>query len=313
MISKVKTNYRHLCSLAGFPDKEQFLSLEQLKKEVKSEGICSVKAYKKIYAEHSGWPSNPNNTYKEEWKEYFDFFGRKKPKYSSFLEIKKQLRLKGIKLQTQYYKVYKKYGWPSNPNLVYKKDWKNWADFLGTDFISFESFKKIVKVKKVKSQKHYTKLYRKYGWASTPSSTYKKEWKGWPDFLGKKILKTFSFNDLKKDVEAKRVKSRTQYRKVYRKYDWPSTPNRQYPNYWTNWYDFLGTKEPSFPSFKDLKKAIKKIGVKTEGEYKKIYKKYGWPSSPFEVYKRVISNMDGLAVLIRPTRNNGRACMTFLE
>ena len=88
---------------------------------------------------------------------------------------------------------------PSNPPTVYKKEWKSWGSFLGTGRIAdqLKVFKSYLEAKKYA---HSLKLKNVRGWYQlkkidknfpknipyNPQNIYKKEWKGWDDFLGKK-------------------------------------------------------------------------------------------------------------------------------
>ena len=56
--------------------------------------------------------------------------------YSSFEQARKFVHSLGIKNQSEWWKYCKSEkkpkDIPSNPAEVYKKDWKNWGDWLGT-------------------------------------------------------------------------------------------------------------------------------------------------------------------------------------
>jgi len=86
---------------------------------------------------------------------------------------------------------------PYGPNLTYKNNgWKSWGDFLGTDRIStsqfqFRSFteaKNFVHSLNLKSQKEWQQYSksekRPKDIPGTPPNPYRKDWKGWGDFLG---------------------------------------------------------------------------------------------------------------------------------
>ena len=87
---------------------------------------------------------------------------------------------------------------------------------------------------------------------SNPNTTYSnKGWKGWSDFLGKKIISTQdkkfkSYNEAKRYVKKLGIKSSTMWRN-YIKYneieeDMPRMPDWTYKakGYWKGWKDFLG-------------------------------------------------------------------------
>jgi predicted mannosyl-3-phosphoglycerate phosphatase (HAD superfamily) len=294
-VSKFKTNYKSLCSLAGFPKgykyKSKDISFEDLRKAVRIKGVKSQSQYRNIYKK-MGWPSIPDRTYKKEWKDWYDFFGKVRSDFPCFEDLKKAVRIKGVKSQPQYKKVYKKMGWPSIPDRIYKKEWKDWYDLLGTvrtvrpDFPSFEDLKKAVRAKGVKLKSRYNKIYKKMGWPCNPDRIYRKEWKDWYDLFGTVRSDFPSYEKLKKAVRIKGVKSQPQYNKIYKKMGWPSIPDRTYKKEWKDWYDFFGKVRSDFPCFEDLKKAVRIKGVKSQPQYKKVYKKMGWPSIPDRIYKK---------------------------
>ena len=87
---------------------------------------------------------------------------------------------------------------PSNPNITYKNTgWVSYSDWLGIDivapqninFVSFKEAKEFVKDLGLKTSMDWRE-YKKSGnrpsfISANPDSKYKKEWKGWADFLGK--------------------------------------------------------------------------------------------------------------------------------
>ena len=87
---------------------------------------------------------------------------------------------------------------PYNVRHVYKNEWKSWGDFLGTEsvhpsqkkFITFEDAKKVVKKLNITSGEQYYKYIRSNNdindLPKSPTTVYQNQWKGWPDFLGKK-------------------------------------------------------------------------------------------------------------------------------
>ena len=81
---------------------------------------------------------------------------------------------------------------PSNPSRTYKKEWKGMKDWLGTSSLSefrtfhiAREFAKELGLSGVKDWKQYCRSgNRPTDIPSDPSRTYKKEWKGWGDWLG---------------------------------------------------------------------------------------------------------------------------------
>ncbi len=67
-------SWNDLFGRSGYPRKA-FLTLPQLKKVVKKEGVYREAAYKQVRKEQN-WPSNPDRCY-DEWISWHDLFGRK--------------------------------------------------------------------------------------------------------------------------------------------------------------------------------------------------------------------------------------------
>ena len=93
-------------------------------------------------------PSDPPSVYKKEWISWGDWFGTgriadKDKEFRSFLKSKKfvqSLRIKSVKKWEVYCKSGNKPNdIPSNPNIVYKKEWTTWGDFLGTDYVAHKN------------------------------------------------------------------------------------------------------------------------------------------------------------------------------
>jgi len=147
-------------------------------------------------------PSNPWRTYKKEWKSMMDWQGRTK-KWRSFTESRKFVH--SLKLKNQYeWQEYSKSAKrpidiPGGPNVIYKKKWRGWGDWLGTGVIgSRKKGKQQWSFKKARKFIHLLKLKGKDDWyeycksgkkpskiPGNPSAGYKgKGWKDWGDFLG---------------------------------------------------------------------------------------------------------------------------------
>ena len=151
-------------------------------------------------------PANLERVYKEEWKGFTDFLGTgniaaKNIVYRSFNDAREFARTLNLKGQSEW-RNYCKSGnkpkdIPTNPTITYKAECKGFGDFLGTGNISnkdkvFRSFNEarvFVRTLNLKSEtewRNYCKSGNKPSdIPSNPNSTYKTEWKGVGDFLGK--------------------------------------------------------------------------------------------------------------------------------
>jgi len=156
-------------------------------------------------------------------------------------------------------------------------------------------------------------------------SIYKKDFKGWGDFLGSGNVKpgdvqSRSFEEARKFARSLKLKGGKEWQ-IHCKSgnnpnDIPSHPDRTYKNKgWTNWGDFLGSgtmasknmKSEVFLSFKKARKFVRELKLKNTSawnEYRKskdkpdnitstpntVYKNDGWVSIPDWLGNENLSN-----------------------
>jgi hypothetical protein len=166
-------------------------------------------------------------------------------------------------------------------------------------------------------------------------STYKKDFKGWGDFLGSGNVKPGdrqyrSFEEAREFARSLKLKGGKEWQ-VHCKSgnnpdDIPSHPDRTYKNKgWTNWGDWLGTgtmasknmKGDVFWPFKKARKFVRELKLKNTSAWN-VYRKSGdkpdeIPSTPNMVYKNDgwISVPDWLGN--ENLSNNGRIYLTYEE
>ena len=146
------------------------------------------------------------------WKGIIDFLGSdsKNPfevskNFFTYDEAKKNIKKYKIKNSRQW-REFKKSGKkspriPASPDKIYlNKGWLGWSDFLSSNavyerynfknIVSYSDLKKIIKNNSIKNEKDWRSFKKsnkfKAIYPRNPQFFYKKEWKGWPDFLGKK-------------------------------------------------------------------------------------------------------------------------------
>jgi hypothetical protein len=97
--------------------------------------------------------------------------------------------------QKEYQIICKKLNLLYHPERYYKNScWKNWKDFLDTNYFTFEVTKGFVKALGLSDLKDWIK-YKKTAqfnkrFPKNPNQVYRnKGWNGWADFLGKDIEK----------------------------------------------------------------------------------------------------------------------------
>ena len=242
-------------------------------------------------------------------------------KWRSFAEARKFVQSLKLKLRSDwltYCKTNKKPGdIPASPNTVYKDEWINWGDFLGTNFIpnrnrsylSYEDARKYVRSLKLKNTMDWNKYCNsKKLPANIPRNQqkiYKDEWTTWKYFIGNEFL---SFKEASKFVQKLGLISQTQYEKWCRDGNRPSfipaTPSKTFKlkGTWTGWGDFLGTgriadreRAENFLSMREAKPIIqelaKKYGIKNRADWtkfsrthKKLLNDLKIPESPWQTW-----------------------------
>ncbi len=188
-----------------FLDKKQILKFDEAKKFIKKYKFTKLSEYQKYIKKNKieFLPLVPHITYSKNYKGSNDYLGTNyttKDSYMSFKESRKFARSLNLKssLQWRNLKKNKKIKLPKNLSLrvVARDEFKGWKDFLGksyigndSEMITYDMAKKIVKKLKINSAKDYNKLNikikNKYKIPSNPYLSYKKNWRGWIDFLGK--------------------------------------------------------------------------------------------------------------------------------
>ena len=185
-----------------------YVSYEQAKKFAQSLKLRSRKEwvnYSKNNKIPSNIPVNPYKIYKKEFEGMGMFLGTgfvafKDRKYLNYKKTKKYVQTLKIKNQKDW-KIFtnsKKFpdNIPKAPWLFYKKEFEGLSLFLGGKNLRGKNFSKFNEARKYARSLN---LQNKLAWYAhfkspkfnkkipyTVERTYKKEWKGWPDFLGKK-------------------------------------------------------------------------------------------------------------------------------
>ena len=150
----------------------------------------------------------PQNVYKSEFKGFKDFLGYEKITrgHLPFKVAKKIVQKLNFKSGNEYIRffnvvrnnhkkriLYK--GIPRRPDSFYFKEWIGWEDYLGNKlersgskkvYLKFKDVKKFVYSKNIKSKNEWYKIKLPNKIPRSIPRIYKNEWKGWPDFLGKK-------------------------------------------------------------------------------------------------------------------------------
>jgi len=249
-------------------------------------------------------------------------YAKKKSEYRSFTEARKFARSLGFKKREEWIKFYRAGNLPIDipkvPQRTYKKDWKNWGDFLGTGYIStnyrkYRSLEEATKFARnlgLKDGKYYKRYYESgkipRDIPKCPWAVYSKEWKGMGDFLGTgfmaaKYRKFRSFEDQRIFARSLKLDSQTEWQKFCKSGKKPAdihaSPRRAFINNgWTNWGDFLGNigkianQNRVFWSYEKANAFLIKLGVENRTDFERKYKSgkipKDIPRGPERVYNK---------------------------
>ena len=190
----------------GYKKNYNYLPLSKAKKIIHPLKLKSETEWIKYYDENKiiELPKFPRVYYRGKgWRSMSDFLGHGIPAgtkrvywpYSKAKTFVKKLNLKSSMEWNEYSKSGKRpLEIPGNPSKIYK-EFKSFSDFLGfggyvrNNKLSFLKVKKLIRGKRFNSQHDWYLFHDKMNFVNIPKmveQAYKKEWKGWADFLGKK-------------------------------------------------------------------------------------------------------------------------------
>jgi len=173
-------------------------------------------------------------------------------------------------------------------------------------FRSFEEARKFAHLLRLKGQKEW-KIYCKSGKKpsdipSSPHGTYKKQFKGYGDWLdtgriANKDRKYKSFAEARKFILSLQLKGSQDWRKFCKSSkhpkDIPTHPHIVYKKEWKSWGDWFGTgrvatNEYQYRKFSDARELVGSLGLKNVTDWKE-YCKSGKkpsdiPSAPWATY-----------------------------
>jgi hypothetical protein len=300
--------------------KKKFRSFEEARSFIHSLNISGQNDWVKFCASGNkphDIPTNPQRTYKNEWKGWGDWLGtnrisNSRKLFCSFLDARKYTHELKLGSKTDWGKFCasgkKPNDIPSTPREVYKNMWKGWGDWLGTGRVAnfdkkwrtFEKAKKYVLSLRLTNE-HEWKEYRKSSKKpadipSNPHQVYKNSgWKGMGDWLGTNSIapskREFrSFEDARKYVHSLNIKNQhewNQYSKSGKKpNNIPQKPSRTYSTNWKGYGDWLGTyrisnqeKSKKWMSFKDARKFVSSLGLRNQKDWIKFIKNGNKPDN----------------------------------
>ncbi len=263
---------------------------EKLKREVQGKGVKSPKEYEALRQKYK-WLSSRNLLLRPEFKGWDDFLDGKK----LFQNLKKEVQEKGIKTSGEYARNSPKYHWPSLATLMSKSEFKGWDDFLDRDLEAkalqkqkyFDQLKKEVKEKNISSSTQYAAVAKIYKWPALTTLAAFPMFKDWDDFLGRE---KFNFEKFKLEVQAKGIKSSTEYIDVSPENKWPNFSTLIKNPKFISWDDFLGREKKLWTTYEDLKKMVREMEVQNPYQYSRLQPKYRWPSKEALIKKPEFTN-----------------------
>jgi len=167
--------------------------------------------------------------------------------------------------------------------MIGTKTWRELKEkcwILTSRKLTLDELKKEVQSKRIRGGKEYLEKREQYGWTYAPHNL--KGWISWYDFLGKKKsrLRQLTLDELKKEVQSKRIKSQREYHGKRKQYGWTYAPHNL--KGWISWYDFLGKKKSRLRqlTLDELKKEVQSKGIKSQREYHGKREQHNWIPMP---------------------------------
>lgn len=217
--------------------------------------------------------------------------------YRSYEHAKEAAKKLGINSEKNYRKHFRNDPrLPSKPHILYNsRGWIDWHNFFGREtpiyYDSYSEAKSATQKRNIKSFIEYRKRYKEDPkLPSQPDRTYGKNgWISWADYFGTTEVSIYkTYNEAKVAVRALKIISYTEYKKRYSENSrLPSNPSRKYyKKGWANFNEFLGiTKTSLYQTYKDAKKAVDELKIKSEKEYRKRHSEdKRLPTSPARYY-----------------------------
>lgn len=214
-----------------------------------------------------------------------------RPNFYSYTEAKARVQELEIANSEEYARRYKEDPrLPAAPRGVYSIEWQGWSAFLGRrdqGFYSYTEAKAAVKRMEITSYKAYRRDRSKDPrLPGKPSEKYRKDWKGWLDFLGKQGKGEFcSYTEAVNIVSELGIKSHLEYVARYKEDSrLPSNPNKKYVDEWIGWREFLGISIPY--TYEEARKVATGKSIVNSNDYGRRYKEDPrLPAVPARKYK----------------------------
>lgn len=218
----------------------------------------------RFYPEFKGWPEVVGKS-------------RFKPFYPTITDASRAALAIGIDSYKKYHglKRYKEDPrLPANPQIVYP-EWLGWKHFFGTERSTpvYESYEAAsaaaVSLGIQYGSEYFNRHHEDPRLPLHPKTKYKKQWKGWTEFLypGKTKKPYETFEEARAAARSMKCNSREDYRHL-QKNDWRLRidPPSYYPDDWTSWKDYLDLAQ-QYDTLEEVRIAAKKLGITSKRKY----------------------------------------------
>jgi len=171
---------------------ERYATFAEASEAAQRLGFSSSEEYKKGYQQDPLLTSNPNQTYQNDWVDWYDFLGTDRPaeRYATLAEASEAAQRLGFNSSEEYKKGYQQDPkLPGKPGTVYGKDWLDWYDFLGTErpperYATLAEASEAAQQLDFRTMEQYKRGYQQDPkLPGAPYNTYP-DWVSWPKFLG---------------------------------------------------------------------------------------------------------------------------------
>ncbi len=277
---------------------------EEAKKILKKAGVKTSWEFKKLRYAHNlpkGIPSQPERTYKKDWKGYGEFMGtnrkgdwQDRKNYKSYKAAKKWARESSINSLKEYRYAKLPSDMPRNPWAFYKDEWEGGKEWINpkSRYISLIDARELVRKLEIYTPLEYAHLdKKKHKIPNSPNKSYK-EWAGWTEFLPKKFV---TFEEAKKFVRENNIPNYKVFKEIaqkgYLSDHLPRSPSAHYKE-WKGSDDFFNWEKPFLP-YKEAQKLVKALGIQRPCDYERLSNTgklpEGLPKSPYSVYSKINS------------------------
>jgi len=259
----------------------RYRSFEEARKWARAQGLKSNTEWLRLAAEKrlpEDIPTNVKQVYRSEWQGVADFLGNNyvhthNRKYRSFAMAREWARAHGLQSEKEWRERTKRPGWlpvdiPANVYNVYRNDWTEWGDFLGSGYVAnqkrsyrpFAEARNWALAQALKSKTEWIRSINVRGWLprdipADPHKTYGTAFTSFGDFLGTGNLSSREyswrdFNEARAWAREQQIDSMAEWYEQARSAkatkqwpkDIPTNPAPVYEAEWKGWEDFLGVQ-----------------------------------------------------------------------